>query len=37
MNQNFIKEIKGDYDNIVGLPVKTLIKMLNEIKNFSVK
>ena len=29
----FIKEIKGDYENIVGLPVKLLINMLNEITN----
>ncbi len=33
LDKKFIKEIKGDYDNIVGLPVKTLIKMLKEIKN----
>lgn len=27
----FIKEIKGEYDNIVGLPTKTLINMITEI------
>ena len=31
--ENFIKEIKGEYDNIVGLPTKLLIKMLSEINN----
>ena len=30
---NFIKEIKGEYDNIVGLPTKLLINMLSEINN----
>lgn len=29
--EGFIKEIKGDYDNIVGLPVKMLKNMLEEI------
>ncbi len=29
--QEFIKEIKGEFDNIVGLPSKILIKMLQEI------
>ncbi len=28
---SFVKEIKGEYDNIVGLPSKILIKMLHEI------
>ncbi len=28
---HFIKEIKGDYENIVGLPVKTLKEMIKEI------
>ncbi len=27
----FIKNIKGDFDNIVGLPTKTLIKMIEKI------
>ena len=27
-----VKEIKGDYDNIVGLPVRMLIKMLEKIQ-----
>ena len=31
--ENFIKEIKGEYDNIVGLPTKLLINMLSEINN----
>jgi septum formation protein len=31
--KNFIKEIKGDYENIVGLPVKLLINMIREITN----
>ncbi|MCD7780759.1 MAG: Maf family protein [Candidatus Gastranaerophilales bacterium] len=31
LDEKFIKEIKGDYNNIVGLPVKTLMNMLNEI------
>lgn len=30
---NFVKEIKGEYDNIVGLPTKMLINMLSEITN----
>ncbi len=30
---HFIKEIKGEYDNIVGLPTKTLINMITEISN----
>ncbi len=29
--EGFIKEIKGEYDNIVGLPTKMLIKMMKEI------
>ena len=29
----FIKEIKGDYNNIVGLPVKLLINIIEEINN----
>lgn len=29
--EHFIKEIKGEYDNIVGLPTKTLINMITEI------
>lgn len=28
---NFVKEIKGEFDNIVGLPTKMLIKMIEEI------
>ena len=31
--KGFIKEIKGDYENIVGLPVKLLINMIHEITN----
>lgn len=31
--ENFIKEIKGEYDNIVGLPTKLLINMIREITN----
>ena len=31
MGENYIKEINGDYDNIVGLPTKMLKKMLDEI------
>ncbi len=31
--QNFVKEIKGDFDNIVGLPTKTLIKLIENITN----
>lgn len=31
--ENFIKEIKGEYDNIVGLPTKMLINMISEITN----
>lgn len=30
--KNFIKEIKGEYDNIVGLPSKKLLSMLKRIK-----
>lgn len=30
---NFVKEINGDYENIVGLPVKLLINMIQEITN----
>lgn len=29
----FIKEVQGDYDNIVGFPVKLAEKILNEIEN----
>ncbi len=29
--ENFVKEIKGEFDNIVGLPTKMLIKMIEEI------
>lgn len=29
--EHFVKEIKGEYDNIVGLPVKLLIDMIKEI------
>ena len=29
--ENFIKDVKGEYDNIVGLPTKTLINMITEI------
>ena len=36
LNKHFIKNIKGDYNNIVGLPTKMLIKMLNEINNQTV-
>ena len=28
--ENFVKEIKGDFDNIVGFPMNTLKKMLSE-------
>ena len=31
--ENFIKEIKGEYDNIVGLPTKLLINIIREITN----
>lgn len=31
--ENFVKEIKGEYDNIVGLPTKLLINMIREITN----
>lgn len=31
--QHFVKEIKGEYDNIVGLPTRTLINMITEISN----
>ena len=34
--ESFIKEIKGEYDNIVGLPTKLLINMLSEINNVQV-
>ena len=34
--ETFIKEIKGEYDNIVGLPTKLLINMLSEINNVQV-
>ena len=30
---NFVKAINGDYENIVGLPVKMLINMIREITN----
>ncbi len=33
LNKKFIKNIKGDYNNIVGLPTKMLINMLEEITN----
>lgn len=36
LDKSFIKEIKGEYDNIVGMPIKLLIKMLNEINNTAV-
>lgn len=36
MDKSFIKEIKGEYDNIVGLPVKMLKIMLKEITNSSI-
>ena len=29
--ENFVKEINGDFDNIVGFPIKTLKKMLENI------
>ena len=29
--EKFIKEIKGEFDNIVGLPIKTLINLMSEI------
>lgn len=31
--ENFVKSIDGYYDNVVGLPTKILINMLNTIKN----
>ncbi len=31
----FVKEIIGDFDNIVGLPTRTLTKMINKINNLS--
>lgn len=31
--EKFIKEIKGEFDNIVGLPTKTLINIMTEITN----
>ena len=31
LDKKFIKKIKGDYENIVGLPIKMLINMLEEI------
>ena len=31
LDKSFIKEIKGEFDNIVGLPTKMLINMLEEI------
>ncbi len=30
LSEDFVKEIKGDYDNIVGLPLKLVISMLKE-------
>ena len=33
LSENFINNVKGDYENIVGLPVKLLINMLDEIMN----
>lgn len=31
--ENFVKEIKGDFDNIVGFPMNTLKKMLSEFES----
>lgn len=31
--EKFVKEIKGEYDNIVGFPIKTVIKLMAEISN----
>ena len=31
--EKFIREIKGEYDNIVGFPIKTVIKLMAEISN----
>lgn len=31
--ESFIKEINGDFDNIVGLPVKMVLGMISEINN----
>lgn len=31
--EKFIKEIKGEFDNIMGLPVKTVVKIMAEITN----
>ncbi len=31
--ENFIKNINGEYDNIVGLPTKTVINLMSEISN----
>lgn len=33
MDKSFINGIKGEYDNIVGMPIKMLKKMLDEITN----
>lgn len=31
--KNFIKKIEGEFDNIIGLPTKTLIKMITKMNN----
>lgn len=31
--EKFVREIKGEYDNIVGFPIKTVIKLMAEISN----
>lgn len=36
LDEHFVKEIKGEYDNIVGMPIKMLIKMLKEVNNETV-
>ena len=33
LNKNYVKEIKGEYDNIVGLPSKLVKQMLKDIQN----
>lgn len=33
--EHFVKEIQGDFDNIVGLPTRTLIKMINNMNKSS--
>jgi septum formation protein len=30
--QNFVKDINGDFDNVVGLPIKILIKMIEKMQ-----